>query len=274
MKLCFSTLACPERSVDEIIAGASAWGMDGVELRTAGGTGEIWTLPELREAALADTRRRFGAAGVEAPVVAAGLSFTDPSPAARRAALGELERFAVIAAGLGSRYLRLFGGPLQPGQRFAAGLEAAVEGFRAAAELAAGYGLEVLLETHDDFSTSRRVLPLVEALDGVVGVVWDILHPCRFGEAAEDTFAALGPYIRHVHLKDAVLLPEHDFENVMPGEGVLPIPRLVELMERGGYDGWYCFEWERLWWPRLLAAEQAVPRYAAYMKDLLAGLGA
>src|SRR5947208_1961833 len=66
-------------------------------------------------------------------------------------------------------------------------------------------GVTLLVETHDDWTTSPQVLELIhEFTPDEVGVLWDIEHPHRRGEAPSDTVASLRRYVRHVHVKDSL----------------------------------------------------------------------
>ncbi len=54
----------------------------------------------------------------------------------------------------------------------------------------------------------------------------------------------LGPYIVHVHAKDAKVLPDNTAREVPLGEGDVDWPRLVSHLEKHGYTGFYAIERE------------------------------
>ena len=177
MKLAFSSLSCPSCTVDEIIQFALKYGFQGVELRTVQSTIDLWDLEDFSMEALPETRRRFENAGLEVVVVGTSISFAKEEPGWRSRQLELLEKFCVIAQGLGCPYLRVFGGPIPPGSTYEAVLERDIDGYRQAVETAASYGVTLLFETHDDFSTSAALLPLLEAVGSRAGVIWDIDRP-------------------------------------------------------------------------------------------------
>ena len=148
-------------------------------------------------------------------------------------------------------------------------MERDIDGYTEAAEIAASYGVVLLLETHDDFSTASALLPLVQKLNGKVGVIWDILHPYRWGEDMEDTFCSLAPYVRHVHIKDSLCYSRETFDIVLPGQGNIPIFKAVQLLANAGYGGYLSFEWEKHWHPEIQSAETALPCYMEYMKQVI-----
>ena len=55
MKTSFSTLACPDWNLTEILQAAVTYGYDGVELRVVSRELDLWNLPEFQTSALAAT---------------------------------------------------------------------------------------------------------------------------------------------------------------------------------------------------------------------------
>jgi hypothetical protein len=49
-------------------------------------------------------------------------------------------------------------------------------------------------------------------------------------------------------------------------QGDVPIFEAIDALSKGGYKGYYSFEWEKLWHPELEAPELAIADYAAEMK--------
>ena len=96
-----------------------------------------------------------------------------------------------------------------------------------------------------------------------VGVVWDILHPYRCGEALADTVNYLGGHIGHVHVKDAVELSPTGFRPVLLGEGEVPVREALRLLLQTGYSGALSFEWEKAWYPEIPEPEVAFPQFIA-----------
>ena len=94
-----------------------------------------------------------------------------------------------------------------------------------------------------------------------VGVLFDTAHyhvtPTKLGDINADSVG----YIKHVHLNDMPNVPadlvHRDFDRVLPGEGVLDLPRIIAALETNGYEGFFSIELfnEDLW--RLPAKEAA-----------------
>ena len=50
--------------------------------------------------------------------------------------------------------------------------------------------------------------------------------------------------------------------------------RQIEVLHSGGYKGYYCFEWEKVWHPELEDPEIAIADYARVVKGYFAELKA
>ena len=130
-----------------------------------------------------------------------------------------------------------------------------------------GGGVDVVLETHDAFSTGAQVVEaLSQAAHPRVAALWDLHHPYRQGEAAADTYKLLKPYTRLTHVKDSK--PNETY--CLLGEGDIPIREMVTLLKQGGYDGYLSLEWEKRWIPALADPEIVFPQYAAKLREYLA----
>jgi len=99
--------------------------------------------------------------------------------------------------------------------------------------------------------------------------LWDAHH--TFAESGEDpkfTVRQLGPWIRHTHLKDSVG-QGGDRKYVLTGRGNVPIKEQIEALRSIDYQGFYGFEWERVWHPDLEDPEIAIADYARVVADYL-----
>ena len=268
MKLSFSTLGCHDYNLDQIISCGKKFGFKGVELRFVDKNVKLWELPEFGSASsLANSKRRLNDAGLEVCVVGASGSFAKAGLEHRKEQIELFRRWAEVAQGLGCPYIRVFGGPVPEGQTMEETLKWDIEGYNEAFPVIDKYGVTMLFETHDSFSTSKGLLPLLQNLKGNFGVVWDLLHPLRFGEPYEETWKNLGPWVKHVHVKDSKVYSETDFDFMFLGEGKLPLPGMINFLKKNGYNGYYCFEWERGWHPEIPPCDIAFPKYIEYMQQ-------
>jgi sugar phosphate isomerase/epimerase len=270
MRLCFSSLGCPDYSIDEIVSCAVKYGFDGVEIRTVQHTVALWDVPELSgDVALKTARKKFDDAGLTVPVVGASGSFAITGEVHRREQMELLKKWAEIAQYLGAPYLRVFCGPVPEGKTIEECIKSDIEGYNEAIPLMKKYGVTLLLETHDSFSASKSLLPVIEGLNGMAGVIWDILHPIRFGESIEETVRNLAPYIKHVHIKDSKVFSADSFDFELPGNGILPIPEIITKLKEINYSAYLCFEWERGWHPEIAHCDTAFPHFINYVQKLL-----
>jgi sugar phosphate isomerase/epimerase len=136
-------------------------------------------------------------------------------------------------------------------------------------------GVIVLQESHGDFIHSADLQTVVTRVGSdAFALLWDAHHTFVVGqEAPADTWKSLGRYVRHTHLKDSV--PEGDDRKyVLTGTGQVPVKEQVRVLVKGGYKGYYCYEWEKKWHPEIEEPEIAFPHYARTMREYLTEAGA
>lgn len=104
--------------------------------------------------------------------------------------------------------------------------------------------MRVLLETHGSHPTGADVIRVL-GLAGhrQAGALWDVMHTWLGGEQPAESFAALSPYLGYVKVKD--IASAQDTAPLPLGAGVLPLTDCVELLSRGGWDGWLCWEYDQ-----------------------------
>ncbi|MBZ6142260.1 sugar phosphate isomerase/epimerase [Streptomyces olivaceus] len=255
----FSTLGCPCSDLDEVISLARSGPCDGVELRCSEGQ---LLYPQMSDAEADTVAARLARAGLEPVCLASYVQVAADRPGVAEELAGHLR----LAARLGAPAVRVFGGGAErpEGRR-----ERAVRRLAEAAPLAARSGVALLLETHDEFLTGAAVAGVLAAVGSpAVGAVWDAVNPWRAGEPPALTAAVLGPWVRHVQLKD-VASPA-DLRPVLPGEGVLPLADVLAELRRLEYRGWVSLEWERAWYPDVPGLDTALDAFHRVL-DALAG---
>ncbi|WP_079159354.1 sugar phosphate isomerase/epimerase family protein [Streptomyces griseus] len=246
----FSTLGCPGAGLDEVVRLARTGPCDGVELRCADGQ---LAYPGMPDAEADRVAAHLASAGLDIVCLASYVQVAADGADVVEDLAGHLR----LAARLGAPCVRVFGGGADrpEGRR-----ERAVRRLSQAAPLAARLGVDVLLETHDEFLTGAQVTDVLEAVASpAVGAVWDAVNPWRAGETPDHTAAVLGPWIRHVQFKD-VATPT-DLRPILPGHGVLPLAAVTEQLHRLGYQGWISLEWERAWYPRAARLDHALTAF-------------
>lgn len=268
MKIAYSNLACPDWSLEQVMQFAARTGYDGVEIRLVDGN----VIP----ADLADNVRRQIVAlakeyGVEVMGIGASTRFSMANPEERAHNVHALLQYLELAADMGIPMVRSFGGGPTPGQVIPVSdlIARVAEGLNQVAQRARELGVEVLLETHDEFSSSslvRDVLSRVE--ERMIGALWDTHHPHRMGESPVDTYSRLQDRLRHVHVKDA-RRTDGGWELVPLGEGEVPVGEVVSVLVQHGYDHYLTVEWERKWHPEIAPAEKVLPHELARIQEYL-----
>lgn len=268
MKLCFSTLGCPDWTLERIIDAAASFGFAGIDFRGIGSTLDITTLPEFTTDA-PRTRSRLQERALSIPCLNTSIALATADPEKWQAMLDEAARHGHVAGTFGTPLLRVFGGRVPPGLSRSDARAMAHRHLRQLLKILSPHRVMPVIESHDDWITSGQLAELLEPFTPrQVGVLWDVEHPYRAGQATDDFLATMLPWIRHVHLKDS-LRETHRNRPVLPGEGDVPFGDCVRRLRKSGYDGWYCYELEKRWHKDAPEPEQALPRFVAEMQPLL-----
>jgi len=265
--LAFSTLACPNWTVEQVIERAASYGYDALEWR-GGPSGHI--RPDLTSGRLAEILRLQGQASVAALAVTAYTNFVADSVEVRQASLAALRRHCDMAAELGAAYVRAFLGELPPGVQAASVYERAAECLEAAAHYAQSVGVMVALEPHDDFSRPSSVAPLLDRVRHPgLGVIWDIGNAYSAGQTLAEGFEVVWPRLSYVQVKDG-RGQGADWRLTPVGAGDVPVPEAIRLLLASGYAGAFSVEWEFTWHPELDPPEVALPAALRTVRNWLA----
>jgi sugar phosphate isomerase/epimerase len=264
--LAFSTLACPDWSIETILEKAVACGFEGIEWR---GGPEGHLQPNLLATRRATLRIQCLDAGLLSLAITAYTSFVSDSARERQGNLDELRRYTDLAADIGARYVRVFAGELSVGQEVNGKMYARIaESLYQAVEYASPRGVILALEPHDDFVRSSTILPILEQVrHPALRVIWDLGNTFRAGEDPEEALALLQPHLAYVQVKDGRGRGE-DWQLCPLGEGDVPLERAFALLRKHDYPGALSFEWEYAWHPELDPPEVALPSALETMREL------
>ena len=266
MKFAYSSLACPQWTIEEAIEAAVRYGYDAIEWRMA--DGEIIT-----SETPAAVRRRLREVPAAHTIAIACLDTScrvvQPSAEERAKVIEEAQRMIDLAAELGAPFVRVFGGALPEGITRSAIIEPTAAVLRTIGAYGAEHNVTVTLETHDAWSSSTDVLELLQAVDlPAVKVLWDIHHTYRMGEAPTQSVATLGSAIAYVHIKDGRPAKTADgWELCLLNEGVVPLREACSALKQSGYDGTISLEWEKKWHPEIAEPEIALPQAIPWLHD-------
>jgi sugar phosphate isomerase/epimerase len=258
MKFAVFTVCLPEFTPEEAVAALREHGYDGVEWRVTdqqasadgapgfwAGNRCTWPLAKLAE----DAPR------IRALTEGAGLAMPALGTYAVCDDLAAVERAMRGAARLGVPQLRINTPKYDGSTSYLALRERSRAHYRDVAELARTHGLRALVEIHN-----ASLLPSASAaaafLDGLdprhVGAIHDAGNMVYEGyEQYRLGLEVLGPYLAHVHLKNARWRPvgrradgsaEWRAEFAPLSEGIVDLPSLFRALRQVGYDGWLSLE--------------------------------
>jgi sugar phosphate isomerase/epimerase len=186
-------------------------------------------------------------------------------------ARARLMRTLDIAAAIGARSVIMTTGGRgdltwsEAAQRFAEAVAPCVE---AASAAGIPIGIEPTSHLYADASIAHRLSDTVEIARTANLAVMIDLFGCWFDADIDDALAAAAPISPVVQVSDYVAGDRALPCRAVPGDGMVPWPRLVSILLANGFDGWFDFE---IIGPRLQAEgqEAGLRRAAAYMTDLI-----
>jgi sugar phosphate isomerase/epimerase len=267
MKTSFSTLACPDWSLSEVLQAASTYGYDGVELRVVSRELDLWNLPELQQFSLPSTRILIEDYGLSVASIGSSACFHSPDVQERKRNLDSALRMAEIAAGLGAPSIRVFGDRIQPGSDRNQTVAWIAESLSLLADKLKPGGVQVWLETHGDFAAAADVNVIFAQLDRAeIGIIWDPSNAFEQNGEAPLILPQLSSRIRHVHLKD-LKSDAHSSRYVLTGEGEFPFETMFASLVGIRFDGFVSFEWEKFWHPELAPPEISLPHFIKWWKS-------
>ena len=268
LPLAFSTLGCPKWTWPQILEFAAANGYSAIELRGILGDLDLPSRPEFAPDKIARKERELAARGIKISDLGSSSELHTADEAERAKSIADCKRFIDLAEKLEAPYVRVFGNKLE-GARDEV-IHRVAKGMRELAIYAAPRNVTVIIESHGDFVTSSLLKQvLIEADHPNALLLWDAHHTFIDGhEEPEFTVRELGKWIRHTHLKDSVPL-DGDRHYVLTGKGDVPIQRQVQALQKIGYKGYFCFEWEKLWHPDIAEPEIAIADFSRVVSGYL-----
>ena len=242
MKICFSTLGCPDWHFPEIVSAAADLGYDGIEIRGVGKDVFAPDSPVFSGERLAASKAMIEKNGLSVFC----LDTTCVLSLENGYSEDKMRRTVWLAKKIGAKAVRVLGDAApEPGDVDEA---LVLKRLKEATAIAAEYGVTVIIETNGVYSDSKKLKSLIEAVGADnLGALWDIQHPYRVaGESMEETAKTLGGLIKHVHVKDSVVENGKTVYK-MTGYGKLPIKEAVTALKGVGYEGALSLEWLKRW---------------------------
>ncbi|PAW76512.1 MAG: hypothetical protein B9S32_14795 [Verrucomicrobia bacterium Tous-C9LFEB] len=253
---CFSTIGCPEKSLEEVLDFADRHELPFVEIRTLEGREDLPALFTKKFQTPAEVNQVLSRYRVKPLVWGSSFSLIGQE---------QFEGLEQLAPWLEPyRWIRVFDGG-QPGQSLTnediARCRRCVE---SASSVLHSLGLRtgILVETHGALSDPALCRHFLDTIGTHVDLLWDSHHTWRLGQTSTaESWRLLGPWVRHIHVKDSrscVGSSGENFQYTLPGQGEFDFSELFALLESSGYSGAVSLEWEKRWHPELPSLEEAL----------------
>jgi len=271
VNLSFSTLGCPKWSFPEIVEFASQHGYSGLELRGIAGELDLTKCKEFNSAEnISSTLRLMKDHKLHFVDLGSSSEMHHADPEKRKASLDGAKQFIDLAQKINCPYIRVFPNKIPKGSERDATINLIIQGLTELGEYAKGSKVTVLMETHGDATQTSDLVHIMNSAEGPnTGLIWDVVNMWTITkEPPAMVYDQLKKYIRHTHIKDAKLV-NGEPHYVLLGQGDTPIGEAVKILQKGGYDGYYSFEWEKLWHPEIQEPEIALADFPNAIKKYL-----
>jgi sugar phosphate isomerase/epimerase len=267
--LSFSTLGCPDWTFPQIVQFATQHGYKGLEFR--GIQRELY-LPKCKEFSspenIAASRRLMRDNNLKFINLGSSAAMHHSNAAERQKNLDEAKRFIDLAAQLQCPYIRVFPNDFPKDEAKEATIDRIVKGLQEVGDYAKGTPVTVLMETHGQVVWSKDLAHILTATDRRnVGLIWDIVNMWVVTKEAPATvYGDLKKFIKHVHIKDLNVV-DGKLHYTLVGKGEAPTFEGIDVLRNDGYNGYYSFEWEKLWHPEIAEPELALADYSKTMNQ-------
>lgn len=272
IKLAFSTVACPEWTLEDVARKAQEMGYGGVELRTLGsGSSQLASDPALTTPGKA--KAVLASFGVEPVCLSTSISLQHRTTSEQRATQIAAKRAIDLAIELGCPAVRMFAYDVDPGQSVDGAMRSIAHQAEPLVEKAGAAGVQLLFENAGSFSRAKQWWWLFNLIDHpMLGMMWNVANAAAAGESVAVSIPMLNHRIRIVKAKDLRVGEGSGFTQL--GDGTVGIDKLVKRLLGQGFDGYISVEWDRLWLPSLEPAETYLPEAAKRLKGWMDAIAA
>jgi len=248
----------------EICSMAKDLNFDGIEIRGIGHEIAFRNSNPFSAHDIEDTVKNLRSMGLEIPCVSSGANLKDPEKFEENTE--EIIAYCSLAQKVGAKYVRVLG-DIEPAPNGEVNDDFIMGILKRLSHEAEKYDVTLLVETNGVYSDSARLKKILDIVDSpAVAALWDIHHTVRYNnESPTTTYANLGSYIKHVHIKDSVM-KDGKLEYRMTGSGDLPLEEALTVLKDNNFKGAVSLEWVKRWADHLAEAGIVVPAFAAFMK--------
>lgn len=257
ISLAFSTVACPEWTLERVAEQAAAMGYEGVELRTLG-AGATQLACDPAQSDPEKVGHVFKAHGVKPVCLSTSVVLYERNQVEAKGVQWQVTQSLDQAAAMGCPFVRVFGAKAGVGEDLRTVIGRTAERVGPLAEHAASVGVSLLLENAGGMATAKPWWWLLEVVGHpMVGLAWNAATAAAAGEPAGVSVPMLNSRIKLAKVKDTRLGEGSGYAPL--GEGTVGIELFVQRLMGVGYEGWISVEWDRLWLRSLAAAEEYLP---------------
>jgi sugar phosphate isomerase/epimerase len=267
--LAFSTLGCPDWNFKKITDFAAEHNYNGIELRGL--------LHEMDLTKCSEFNTPQNIVATLSIMKEKNLAFVDLGSSAslhivegaeRKKNLDEAKRFIDLAERINCPFVRVFPNTFPKDKDKNETMDLIIKGLIELGEHAKGSNVSTLMETHGDLVRSEDIQKVMQlAFNEHTGLVWDVTNMWSITkEPPAEVYQKLKKYIRHTHIKDLRMVDGKEHYELL-GQGEVPIFAAIDALQKGGYNGYYSFEWEKLWHPEIAEPEIALADYSKVMLE-------
>lgn len=251
MKIAFSTLACPQWSLEEVVTNAAELGYLGVEMRSFLSPIErMPSDPMSMDPGAVD--RLFDAKGVTPLCLATGVKYDkaiDPPLIGRifvneEAGVSDTKAFVDLADRAGVKFVRVYGCDLPAAEPRTWSMRRVTERLKLAGQTCRNTDVRLLVENAGSFARAQDLLDLIERVDSQwIGASYNILSATHAGDCPIEAVRLLGQHLKMVRISDV----DEDGYPVPLGQGRFPLAKFIRTLGEMGYEGWVVYEYPRHW---------------------------
>jgi len=266
MKFSFSTLGCPSWKWGEVLAAAHDLHYDGIEIRGLGGELYAPKINQFAPNALAETKKRLSDLNIAISCFTSACYLFDESNNSMMMDMGR--EYIDLAQALDAPCVRVLGDLSgRPSENI--DVDYVADNLKILADYAAGKNVYVLLESNGVFADTGVLASVLKKIDNPqAGALWDVNHPHHFfHESPETSYNNLKPYLKHVHMKDSIMV-NGQIQYKMMGYGDIPNDKILAMLAEDGFNGYVSLEWLKRWNKNLTEPGLVFPQFIHYVKDL------
>lgn len=267
MNFSFSTLGCPNASLDQIIDYCNKYNIKGIEVRGINGIMENHLIPEFFPKNQEETLDKLSKNSLEIIGLGTSVRFHDKDNFNN--AIIEGKKAIDICQQMKIPNIRVFGDKIEILSKRENTITEVINGLIVLCTY--NTNIDVLLEIHGDFNTIENITPILENMKKYknFGILWDIQHSDKiYKDNWQDFYYVIKPYIKRVHIKDYIRQTKSaDFKLTTIGNGQIPIKQIVTQLLEDEYLGYFSLEWEKKWHEDLPDISVALDSFVAVMSS-------